>query len=86
MKVIEHPNKNYDGKAFDNLTFSMKELDVIYNSVIRDSTYAPGFYLPDRWKHIDSKSYKQQMVDLKEELSIRYFCKNQQTISLHILH
>lgn len=49
--------------------FSAKELHVVFEAVFRDSTIQPGFYYQDLGKQIDSKTFRQRMVALKDGLS-----------------
>lgn len=49
--------------------FSEKELHDIYDAVFRDSTNQPGFFFHDFGKQLDSKSFRQWMVELKNRLS-----------------
>lgn len=53
----------------DTYTFSSKDLNIIYESIFRDSTNDSGFYFQDMGKQIDSKTFRQIMIELKEGLS-----------------
>lgn len=59
---------NKDGDS-NSLVFSTKEIETAYNAVFRSSTNQPGFYSWDFGSQIDSKTFRQYMVDLKKELS-----------------
>lgn len=50
-------------------SFSSNEIQAIYNAVFRNSTKQPGFYYRDFGYQIDTKTFRQQMVYLKSELS-----------------
>ena len=52
-----------------NTKFSEKEVNNIYKEVFRQSTVNSGFCYFDFGKEIDSKSFRQVMVNLKESLS-----------------
>lgn len=49
--------------------FSIKELQSAYNAVFRNSTNQPGFCFWDFGNQIESKTFRQRMVDLKNGLS-----------------
>lgn len=66
MCVIKEAN---EGLVNNTSAFSRKELNDIYNGVIRDGTDQPGFYYEDYGDQIDSKAFRQRMVELKEGLS-----------------
>ena len=51
-----------------NLT-STTQLDIIYKSVFRNSTKQTGFYYQDFGTKMDSKTFRQKMVELKNGLS-----------------
>lgn len=53
----------------DDTTFSTKQLQAIYEAVFRNSSEQPGFYFQDFGSQIDSATFRQKMVELKEGLS-----------------
>jgi len=69
MDRIEQANKNQVNIVSNDSVFSIKQLETIYDAVFRESTNQPGYYFQDFGKLIDSKIFRQRMVELKNGLS-----------------
>ncbi|MEO1052283.1 MAG: hypothetical protein AAFX87_16745 [Bacteroidota bacterium] len=68
MNTITPSNKSLTDYPSSN-TFSTSKINAIYDAVFRGSTEQPGFYFQDFGKQIDSKTFRQLMVELKSGLS-----------------
>ncbi|OJJ21136.1 hypothetical protein BKI52_11245 [marine bacterium AO1-C] len=53
----------------NNIAFTPQQLQTIYDAVFRDSTDQPGFYFQDFGSELDSSTFRQKMIALKEGLS-----------------
>ena len=67
MNGIKQSNTNFSGS--NTTAYSIKELNAIYQAVFRNSTSQPGFYYQDLGKQLNSKAFRQRMIELKDGLS-----------------
>lgn len=66
---MDKVTNNYANKVSGSAAFSLKQLNTIYDAVFRESTNQPGYYFIDFGAIIDSETFRERMVSLKDGLS-----------------